>query len=451
MLVDCPDEVQHIINMLESNNYSGYIVGGSVRDCILGKEPFDWDICTSAKPSDVLKVFNEYKTIITGIKYGTVTVIIEHQQYEITTYRVEKGYSDNRRPDNVEFTDDLLKDLSRRDFTINAMAYNFSNGLIDPFDGLSDLKNKLIVCVGDPKHRFQEDALRILRGVRFATQLEFNIQEQTFDAMYQCRKLLNNISKERLRDEFIKIILSSTPSYGIRLLAKLNIIDIIIPELSLCIDFDQKNPNHDKDVFEHIMAVLDNTENDLVLRLAALLHDIGKPRCFSLDENGIGHCYRHHIIGMEIAENILNRLRFDNNTINNVKILVKEHMSRYDTLSNCNIKKFIRRVGVDNLDKLFKLQVADIRGSKAPHIFDKVIALKNECEKVLNEKHPLTIKDLNINGNDIISLGYKEGREIGILLNYALELVLNNPELNNKEILLQQIKSKQINKENSNG
>ncbi|MGF7059098.1 CCA tRNA nucleotidyltransferase [Brassicibacter mesophilus] len=439
MLITYPAEVQQILDRLEFYGHSGYIVGGCVRDVILGKKPYDWDICTSAQPEELLEIFESFKTILTGLEHGTVTIAINGQNFEVTTYRIEKGYSDNRRPDKVEFTDDLIEDLSRRDFTINAMAHNSSNGLIDPFNGINDLENKLVVSVGNPKMRFEEDSLRILRGVRFASQLGFEIHEDTFNSMKQCRAMIQNISQERIRDEFIKIILADTPSYGIKLLEKLDIIDIILPELKACIGLNQKNPNHSKDVFKHIMAVMDNTESNLVLRLAALFHDIGKPECFSIDENGIGHFYRHHIISMEIAEIILKRLRFDNRTIEGVKILVKEHMSRYDFLRNNNIRKFIRKIGTSNLDNLFKLQIADIKGSKPPHDFNNIINLREECERVIAEKQPLSVRDLEIDGNDIIRLGYKPGKEIGKILNYLLELVLENPELNKKETLIQLI------------
>lgn len=451
MIIAYPKEVEQIIERIECNNHSAYIVGGCVRDSLLDKKPIDWDICTSAKPHEIIRIFSDFKTIPTGIKHGTITLLMGNQSFEITTYRIEKGYTDNRRPDSVEFTDDLMQDLCRRDFTINAMAYNKNMGLIDSFKGLNDLENKLIVSVGAAEQRFQEDALRILRGVRLASQLAFNIQEDTLKSMHQCRGLLHNVSKERIRDELVKIILSSKPSYGIRLLVRLGISDIIIPELNHCVGFDQRNNNHDKDIFEHIMTAMDNTECNLVLRLAALLHDIGKPNCLSLDENGKGHFYGHHVISMEVAEDILRRLKFDNKTIESVKILVKEHMSRYDFLRNSNIRKFIRRVGTENLDNLFKLQIADIKGSKPPHDFENVIALKNECEEVISEEQPLSVKNLDINGNDIIALGYKQGKEIGLLLKYLLELVLENPKLNIKETLIQLLINKKVNEERNNG
>ncbi|SCG83159.1 polyA polymerase family protein [Proteiniborus sp. DW1] len=442
MKLTYPKEVDIIFKKLKSNGYSRYIVGGCVRDILLGIEPFDWDICTDAKPEDIQRVFKDFYTIPTGLKHGTITVVINNKSFEVTTFRTDKDYVDNRRPRAVEFTTNIYEDLKRRDFTINALAYNEVDGLIDCFNGQSDLNNKIIRTVGNPNERFSEDALRIIRGVRFSAQLGFEIEENTALAMTDNKELINNLSKERIREELIKILMTDRPSYGIRSLVSLKLIECIIPELIECVGFEQKNLNHHKDVFEHIMEVLDNTEKDIILRLAALFHDIGKPKCFTVDENGKGHFYGHHKVSAEMAEKILTRLKFDNRTIDTVRLLVNEHMSRYNFLREKSIKKFINKVGIDNLERLFKLQFADIKGSAPPHDFTNVECLRNECIRIINEKEPMTVKDLDINGHDIMNLGVAQGKEIGDMLNYLLEIVLENPELNNKDILLALVNQK---------
>lgn len=408
----------------------------------IGKEPYDWDICTDASPEDVQRVFKDYNTIPTGIKHGTVTVVVNEKNFEVTTFRKDKDHVDNRRPREVEFTNNIFEDLKRRDFTINALVYNEFDGLVDCFNGFDDLKNKIIRSVGNPNERFQEDSLRIMRGVRFSVQLEFRIDEETALAMTNNRNLLGNISKERIREEFLKILMIDKPSEGIRQMISLKLMDYVIPELIECVGFEQKNPNHNKDVFNHIMEVLDNIEKDPYLRLAALLHDIGKPRCFTVDETGKGHFYGHHKKSAEMAESILTRLKFDNKTIYTVKLLINEHMSRYEFLREKSVKKFINKIGIDNLDRLFKLQIADIKGSMPPHDFSNLEHLRDECTRIINQKEPMSVKDLDINGYDIINLGISQGKEIGDILNYLLDIVLENPGLNKTEVLIELIKQK---------
>ncbi|MTI65341.1 MAG: HD domain-containing protein [Firmicutes bacterium] len=440
MRINIPKRVRILLNELTKNNFKGYVVGGCVRDFILNRKPKDWDITTNAKPKEILKVFNEYKTIPTGLKHGTVTVLIDKEAFEITTFRIDGDYIDNRRPEKVEFTNDIKKDLSRRDFTINAMAYNLEDGLIDPFEGLIDLKRKEIVAVREADKRFKEDALRILRGVRFKTQLDFNIEKNTYKAMCNKGYLLNKISKERIQTEFNKMLLSSNPSKGIRTLIDLEIMKYIIPEINDMVGFNQKNPHHDKDVFNHTMAVLDNTEANIILRLSALLHDIAKPYTFSIDEEGIGHFYKHERVGRELAGKILKRLKYDKKTIKRVKTLIKEHMLVLPNPTLKATKRFINRVGKDNLNLHFNLQIADIKGTKPPFCFDHTLKLQRSVEKILTEKQPLSTKDLDINGNDIINLGISQGKEIGIILKELLEKVLEDPKLNTKDKLMAEAK-----------
>ncbi|NMB28375.1 MAG: HD domain-containing protein [Tissierellia bacterium] len=437
MKINIPNDVSLILNEIENNGYEAYIVGGCVRDSLLDKAPNDWDICTNAKPNEILNVFKDYKTIPTGLNHGTITVVINGEHYEITTFRIDGDYSDGRRPDRVEYTDDIVKDLSRRDFTINAMAYNEKDGLIDPFYGLNYLEHKEIRCVGMANERFKEDGLRMIRAIRFASQLDFRISTGTSSAIIKNKELITNISQERIREELNKILLSNNPSKGIKLLGGLELIDYIIPELSPCVNFNQYNLNHDKDVFEHTMAVLDNIEPKLELRLAALFHDIGKPDTFTLDESGIGHFYKHHKESARICRDVMTRLKYSNKEIEYVSELVYYHMIRYEKINSTIAKRFINKVGKDKIEDLFKLFIADRIGMNIPCVLNDIYKLKFECERVLSEKQPLGVKDLDINGYDLMEIGIPQGKAIGIILNSLLECVLENPELNNKNILLE--------------
>ncbi|WP_251861767.1 CCA tRNA nucleotidyltransferase [Clostridium sp. Marseille-Q2269] len=439
-----PKWVKYIIDTLENQGYEGYIVGGCVRDSLLSKNPNDWDITTNAKPQQIMGIFKnlQCKIIPTGLKHGTVTIIFNNENFEITTYRIDGEYEDNRHPKEVKFTSSLKEDLRRRDFTINAMAYSEKNGLVDYFNGVEDLKNKIIRCVGDPLHRYNEDALRMLRCIRFASQLNFHIEKSTKFSIRELSVNISNVSIERIRVELCKILISSKPAYGIRNMVKLNLIDYIIPELKDCIGFEQHNKHHDKDAYDHILCVLENIPNKLELRLSALLHDIGKPKCFSIGDDGQGHFYGHEKISSDITKKILTRLKFDNKTIDKVHKLVYNHMTIDDKLKDSSIKKFINRVGIHNLDDLFQLQMADIKGcAKEYHNFHNVLNLKIKCEKILSEKQPLKVKDLDITGYDLMKLGIRQGKEIGTVLNKLLDIVLEKPNLNNKKDLIELVKS----------
>ncbi len=440
MKIQIPDKANKILEILNLHNYDGYVVGGCVRDSILGRKPRDWDICTNCRPEKMMEIFKSFKVIPTGLKHGTLTVVIDEEQFEITTYRIEEAYTDGRHPEKVEFTNNLREDLKRRDFTINAIAYNPKDGLVDCFNGIDDISNKIIRCVGNPIERFGEDYLRMLRAVRFSGQLKYKLHSETFLAVKRLSNNIIKISKERIREELNKILLTEKPSDGIRLLNDTGLLKYIMPELEKCVNFKQMNPHHDKDVFEHTMYVLDNTGEDLVIRLSALMHDIAKPLCFSIDEKEIGHFYSHHMKGMDIAEDILRRLKYDNKTIEAVKILVKEHMARYDKVNPRIIKRLINRVGLENIERLFELQMADIIGGKAPHDFSSIEKAKELYLKIITENQPLSVKDLEINGYDLIKIGIPKGKEIGIILNALLDEVLENPELNKKEVLISEAK-----------
>jgi tRNA nucleotidyltransferase (CCA-adding enzyme) len=428
---------------------------------ILERAVHDYDITTSALPDEVISIFD--KTVPTGLKFGTVTVLLGDNHVEVTTMRKDGKYEDSRRPEDVVYTKDLTEDLARRDFTINAIAMNLDGlksaelncpgklncigKIIDPFSGSFDICYKKIIAVGNPVDRFTEDALRMLRAVRFSCQLGFTIGLQTRSAIEGLSKTLTNISAERIRDEFVKIILCDNPSHGIFLLRSLELLPYIMPELEKTANFDQRNPNHHKTIFGHTMLVLDAAPARLNTRLGAILHDIGKPDSFSIGENGVGHFYGHPVVGAPIANNILRRLKFDNATVDIVTKLVKEHMSRYPFLRSPSLKRLINRVGGkteeelrQNLTDLFDLQRADIEGSKPPWDFSLVDNMKVEVERILAEKEPLRIKDLAITGNDLKASGFVEGPEIGICLKMLVNQVHENPTWNTKEKLLEIVK-----------
>lgn len=433
MKIEIPRRVKFIIDELEKKGYEAYAVGGCVRDIFLDRTPNDWDITTNALPEAIMSVFR--KTIPTGIKHGTITVLVEEEPFEVTTYRIDGEYSDNRHPDSVIFTSNIEEDLSRRDFTINAMAYSYTNGLVDPFNGTADLNKGLIRTVGNPDHRFNEDALRMIRALRFSCQLDFDIDKTTFNSIKLNCDLIKNVSIERIRDEFSKIMLSKKPSLGIENLRISGLLQYFLPEVLPMVGLDQKNPHHDKDVYRHTLVVVDNTEPNLIQRLAALLHDIAKPVTFTIDAEGVGHFYKHEIKGVEMTEYILRRMRYDNNTIKAVSSLVFDHMSRYSNLKESAIKRIITRVGEENLNNLFNLQVADIKASAPPNDFSGIDYLKRRTKEIIEQRQPLNVKDLVLKGEDILNMGVKPGKVIGETLSYLLDKVLDSPELNDKTVL----------------
>lgn len=445
MKINIPKDVNYIINNFYKNGYEAYMVGGCVRDSLLGVEPKDYDITTSAKPEETISLFE--KTIPTGLKHGTITVIINSTPYEVTTFRTEGTYLDNRRPSSVDFVTDIKEDLSRRDFTINALAYNENTGLIDYFNGVNDIKNKIIRCVGDADKRFKEDALRMLRAIRFSCQLTFDIEENTLKAIKDNYKLIENISFERIRDEICKILISPNASRGLELLKDTNLLELILPEINSLVDFSPKCTNHNRNVFNHTLRVIDNTENDLLLRLSALFHDVGKLNTLTSFNNGLFYGFPGHSIeGAIMSKRILSKLRFDNNTIKIVSKLIEHHLVlNVDTmLTKYEVKKLLNDVGKNNISLLFKLQRADINSLDNPKIFlDKVNYTEKLTNEILENNEPLTIKDLDISGEDLISnLGLKPGKIIGDTLNYILDKVLEDPNLNSKEILLNLAKDK---------
>ncbi len=429
--------IKYILKNINNHGYEAYVVGGAVRNYLLGKDIADFDVTTNALPDYIEKLFE--KTIPTGKKFGTITVLHDNNSYEITTFRSDGVYSDGRRPDSVSFSKELKEDLKRRDFTINAMCMDYDENIIDYFGGKEDLKNGIIKCIGNPDERFNEDALRMIRAVRFMTQLRFTIDEETRLSIIKNSHFIKAISIERIHDELNKILLSEKPSRGIRMLVNTGLMDYIIPEYLSTVGFNQHNPYHDKDVFEHVMEVLDNIEPKLNLRLAAFFHDISKPECFTQDENGRGHFYGHHIKSATVTKEIMRRLKYSNDLIEDVSILIRYHYLKEIDMKDKGVKRFINNVGIDRLDDMFALNIADIKGKSSTANFDKVEALRKKCNEIINNKEPLNRKDLDIDGNDLENLGIKKGKLYGELLDKALELVLEFPEKNNKEELTEYI------------
>ncbi len=435
-----PDYVLKTMDKLNINGFEAFIVGGSLRDLLLKKEPSDYDITTNAKPEEIIQVFDGYKTILVGLEFGTVAVVMDGKNIEITTYRIEEEYLDGRKPSAVSFTNKLEEDLSRRDFTINAMAYNKDRGIVDYFHGKDDLKKGIIRTVGDPRERFKEDHLRILRAIRFASQLNFTIEEETYHACKELVHSLKSISPDRIRDEVFKILLSPQPSYGLKLMADLGVLEAIIPDLAPTIGFDQRTPYHYNTLFEHIVCVVDKTPPILSLRLAALFHDIGKPDTFTIDEEDKAHFYGHDRLGAQMTEEILKGLHCSNDLINRVRILVKEHMNSHNEYGEKGLKRLISNLGEEEVFHLIHLQKADRLCSHPGARIDDLLEREIRIQEILNFEEAYEKKQLDISGYDIISLGYKEGKIVGLIIDYLMDQVLEKPELNKKENLIEIVK-----------
>ena len=429
-----PKAAQYIIEVLQNNGYEAYVVGGCVRDTLLGRLPKDWDITTSALPQQVKSLFP--KTIDTGIQHGTVTIMIDREGYEVTTYRIDGDYEDARHPKEVTFTPSLLEDLKRRDFTINAMAYNDKDGLVDLFGGRQDLENKRICCVGNPTERFNEDALRMMRAVRFAAQLGFTIEENTFLAIKQLVPNLKKISAERIQVELSKTIISNHPEL-FKLMYESKITSIVLPEFDLCVGVPQNSRYHCYDVAEHILKVVELVPPVLYLRLAALFHDIGKPIVRTTDELGFDHFKNHANESCKLAKDILKRLKFDNETSKKVLHLIKWHDCFLEAKKSA-LRKMINKVGLDIFPDLLILMQADAMSKHPNHIEESLQNLDKveiAYEEILANHECLTLHDLAINGNDLKRLGVRQGKQIGQMLNELLVDVLENPKNNTKEIL----------------
>lgn len=435
MHFEIPQKVEIIINTLEEAGFEAYAVGGCVRDALLGRTPNDWDITTSAKPEQVKVLF--HRTVDTGIAHGTVTVLLEKDGFEVTTYRVDGEYEDGRHPKEVTFTASLEEDLKRRDFTINAMAYNPKKGMVDLFEGQKDLEDKVIRCVGDPLERFTEDALRIMRAVRFSAQLGFSLEENTRKALSVLAPNLKHVSAERIQVELVKLLVSPHPDY-LRTAYEAGITKEFLPEFDRCMETPQNTPHHCYSVGEHILHSLLYVKEDKVLRLTMLLHDIGKPVVRTTDKNGRDHFKMHAPEGEKMAKGILRRLKFDNDTIGKVCRLIRWHDLR-PTPEMADVRKAMNVIGEDIFPMWMEVQYADNQAKSDYRRLEKEArqaGVRKSWEVITREEQCVSLKKLAVTGSDLIAAGMKPGKEIGNTLNALLELVLENPEKNTKQTLL---------------
>ena len=435
MHFEIPQKVEIIINTLEEAGFEAYAVGGCVRDALLGRTPNDWDITTSAKPEQVKVLF--HRTVDTGIAHGTVTVLLEKDGFEVTTYRVDGEYEDGRHPKEVTFTASIEEDLKRRDFTINAMAYNPKKGRVDLFEGQKDLEDKVIRCVGDPLERFTEDALRIMRAVRFSAQLGFSLEENTRKALSVLAPNLKHVSAERIQVELVKLLVSPHPDY-LRTAYEAGITKEFLPEFDRCMETPQNTPHHCYSVGEHILHSLLYVQEDKVLRLTMLLHDIGKPVVRTTDKNGRDHFKMHAPEGEKMAKGILRRLKFDNDTIGKVCRLIRWHDLR-PTPEMADVRKAMNVIGEDIFPMWMEVQYADNQAKSDYRRLEKEArqaGVRKSWEVITREEQCVSLKKLAVTGSDLIAAGMKPGKEIGNTLNALLELVLENPEKNTKQTLL---------------
>jgi tRNA nucleotidyltransferase (CCA-adding enzyme) len=441
-----PNKVNDIIEELMKHGFEAYAVGGCVRDMVLGREPEDWDITTSATPLQVKKIFR--RTVDTGIQHGTVTILMEKDHFEVTTYRLDGEYEDNRHPKEVSFTSSLAEDLKRRDFTINAMAYNEQEGFIDLFGGMEDLKLGLIRCVGSAKERFDEDALRILRAVRFSAQLGFAIEPETMKAVKAKVTHLNHISAERIRVELTKLLISNYPD-RLHLLYEVGITGVVLPEFNAMMTTGQKNIHHIYSVGEHTIHAVSEVAGSLeehrfdqrertILRWTMLLHDIEKPSTITIGKDGQNHFYGHQEKGALTAKNILRRLKFDNDTLDYVVHLIRWHDYRF-VLTPAGMRKAASKIGKEYMELLFEVNRADTSAKNPEHTlekFERLAIARRLYQEIIEKEECVSLKELHINGKDLIAAGLKPGRELGEVLNQLLAAVLEDPQLNQKETLL---------------
>lgn len=440
-VIRLPEKVKYIIDTIMEAGYEAYAVGGCIRDSILGREPDDWDITTSASPYQIKELFP--RTIDTGLQHGTVTVMMDKEGFEVTTYRIDGEYEDARHPKEVIFTSNLIEDLKRRDFTINAMAYNEKNGLIDVFEGMEDINRKIIRCVGSPIERFTEDALRMMRAVRFSAQLGYEIEEETAAAIKVLAPNLSKISAERIQTELVKLVTSPNPDF-LKVAYETGITGVILPEFDVCMETSQNNPHHCYSVGEHTLRSMKAVKADRYLRLALLFHDMGKPAKRTTDEKGIDHFYGHPVLSEEMTGQILHRLKFDNDTIYMVKKLVLYHDYEVEAKPQ-NVRRAIMKVGEDVFPLLFDVKRGDIAAQsdyKREEKLKKLETVYDIYEQILAQNQCVSLKTLAVTGRDLIeNVGMKPGKELGEMLKKLLELVVEDPSLNEKETLLLRAKN----------
>ena len=428
-----PGHIAFCVQRLETAGFAAYAVGGCVRDRCLGLTPHDYDLCTAARPEEMEQLFSEFPLVLAGRKHGTVGVVLEGQVVEITTFRTEGDYSDNRHPDSVAFVDRIEEDLARRDFTVNAMAWSPTRGFADPFGGRADLQAGILRAVGEPEVRFREDSLRILRGVRFAARYGLEPEKATADAMSRLAPLMDNLARERVFDELCKLLPLVTAADLLRFAP---VITQVIPELQSAVGFDQRSPHHVWDVYTHTAHVVEGAAPDLVLRWAALLHDVGKVPCFTLDEDGRGHFLGHAQVGAELADRILRRLKAPTALREQVVLLIGQHMTLL-TDDRRQLSRLVRRFGFDTTEAMLRLQTADF-GGKGKDSRAEVETLRRAAEllgALRREAACFSLKDLAVNGHDLMALGFR-GKAIGEALNRLLDGVVEETFPNEKERLL---------------
>lgn len=435
MTMDMPKNVDTAINLLQSAGFEAYAVGGCVRDSLLGKTPNDWDITTSAKPEDMKSVFAEFHCIDTGIKHGTVTVVIDGEPLEITTFRLDGEYEDNRHPKSVTFTSDLGADLGRRDFTVNAMAYSKMTGTVDLFGGQNDLKNGIIRCVGDPDRRFNEDALRILRALRFASALDFEIEEKTAQSLLKNRALLGNISEERIAKELLKLVCGKGAKRILTDFAP--VLFEILPELQPMYKNSHDNPHHCYDIYEHTLIAVESIDPEPTLRFAMLLHDCGKPAVKKFDENGVAHFYGHQRISAEISAQILARLKVSNKFRDEILFLVSNH-DRWELYENMEkMPRYLSKFGLDGVLKLLKVMRADVLAQSPEYRYrlDQIADAEETAKNLAAQKPCLSLSELQINGRTLMDIGIPQGRKLGAVLAQLLDEVIDGVTKNTQEAL----------------
>ena len=432
-----PDTIAYILSRLHGAGFAACAVGGCVRDTLAGREPHDWDICTAARPEQVHAVFSGCNVRDTGLKHGTVTLVLDHTPYEITTFRVDGNYSDSRRPDSVSFTDDVTLDLARRDFTINAMAYSPADGLIDPFGGRDDLRSGVLRCVGDPRDRFAEDALRILRALRFASRFGYHIEEKTAAAVHELAPTLDRIAAERIKTELDGLLAGPAAAEVLRDYP--DVIVVPLPELLPCVGFDQRSPWHIYDVWEHTLRAVAAAPDEPLLRWTMLFHDLGKPSTFSHGEDGCGHFFGHAAASARIAGEIMDRLRFPNGERDAITELVRRH-DGVIAPDRRAVRRQLARIGREQFDRLLAVKRAD-NLAQAPELaaprlaeLDRLRAIADEVER---NGDCTELQRLAVNGRDLLALGYAPGPALGAELRRLLELVLDDPARNRRDTLLQ--------------
>lgn len=435
MTMDMPKNVDTAINLLQSAGFEAYAVGGCVRDSLLGKTPNDWDITTSAKPEDMKSVFAEFHCIDTGIKHGTVTVVIDGEPLEITTFRLDGEYEDNRHPKSVTFTSNLGADLGRRDFTVNAMAYSKMTGTVDLFGGQNDLKNGIIRCVGDPDRRFNEDALRILRALRFASALDFEIEEKTAQSLLKNRALLGNISEERIAKELLKLVCGKGAKRILTDFAP--VLFEILPELQPMYKNSHDNPHHCYDIYEHTLIAVESIDPEPTLRFAMLLHDCGKPAVKKFDENGVAHFYGHQRISAEISAQILARLKVSNKFRDEILFFVSNH-DRWELYENTEkMPRYLSKFGLDGVLNLLKVMRADVLAQSPEYRYrlDQIADAEETAKNLAAQKPCLSLSELQINGRTLMDIGIPQGRKLGAVLAQLLDEVIDGVTKNTQEAL----------------